>query len=211
MIRVVVADDHPVVLRGIKHILGETPDILVVAEAVTGQEVLDKIGTHACDAIVLDLSMPGCGDGLDLLKELKHERPDIPILVLSMHSEDQFAIRTLKAGASGYLVKESAADRLVEAVRTVAANRKYISPALAERLVNGLRAAPATLPHECLSDREYHVLRLIAGGRTVSEVARELSLSVKTISTYRSRILNKMRLRTNAELVVYAVRNHLPD
>jgi two-component system, NarL family, invasion response regulator UvrY len=209
MIKVLVADDHPVVLRGVRYILGDTSDMTVVGEVTNAQELLEAARTIACDALVTDLSMPG-SNGLELLRDVKRERPDLPIIVLSMHSEDEFAIRALKAGASAFVTKGSAAENLIEAIRAATAGRKYITSALAERLVDQLAEHP-TQPHDRLSKREFQVLRLIASGRTVSEIADELSLSVKTVSTYRARILEKMKLRTNAELTAYALRNRLVE
>jgi DNA-binding NarL/FixJ family response regulator len=209
MIKVLVADDHPVVLRGVRYILGDTSDMTVVGEVTNAQELLEATRTIPCDALVTDLSMPG-SSGLDLLRDVKRQRPELPIIVLSMHSEDEFAIRALKAGASAFITKGSAAENLIEAIRAASAGRKYISPALAERLVDQLAEHP-TQPHDRLSKREFQVLRSIASGRTVSEIADELSLSVKTVSTYRARILEKMKLRTNAELTAYALRNRLVE
>ncbi len=204
--KVLIADDHPVVRQGIKQILTEKPDIMVAGEAVDGPDVLEQCRASDWDAVVLDLSMPG-GE-LDLLKALKRERPTLPVLVLSVHPEDQFAVRALNAGASGYLTKDSAPALLVDALRTVAAGGRYMSPWLAEQMASrhGER-----LPHERLSDREYQVMRLIASGKTPTQIAVALGLSVKTVSTYRSRILQKMERTTSAELVAYAVRHHLAE
>jgi len=160
--------------------------------------------------VILDISMPG-HSGLDILKELKCERPTLPVLVLSMYSEDQFAMRVLKAGASGYLTKDSAPDELVKAIRKVVSGGKYVSPFLAEKLAFEIGMDSSKLPHETLSDREFQVLRMIATGKAVKEIAAELSLSVKTISTYRARLLQKMNLTTNAELIHYAIQNRLID
>lgn len=204
--KVLIADDHPVVRQGIKQILTEKPDIMVAGEAVDGPDVLEKCRASDWDAVVLDLSMPG-GE-LDLLKALKRERPTLPVLVLSVHPEDQFAVRALNAGASGYLTKDSAPALLVDALRKVAAGGRYMSPWLADRMASrhGER-----LPHERLSDREYQVMRLIASGKTPTQIAGALGLSVKTVSTYRSRILQKMERTTSADLVAYAVRHHLAE
>lgn len=208
MIKVLIADDHAVVRQGLKQILAETMDLVVGGEATNTQEVLDKIRESEFDVIVLDISMPGRG-GLDILREIKHERPKLPILILSMHSEDQFAVRALKAGASGYMSKESAPELLVKAIRKVHAGGKYISPALAEKLAFDLESDSERPPHEKLSDREFQVMCMIASGKTVKEIADKLSLSVKTISTYRARILEKMKMKTNAEVTHYAIRNEL--
>lgn len=208
MVRILIADDHPIVRRGLKQILAEEPDLTVGGEAQTSQEVLDQVRRGGWDVLILDISMPGRG-GLDVLKEIKHQYPKLPVLVLSMHPEDQYAIRALRAGASGYLTKESAPDELVAAIRKIVRGGKYISPTLAERLAAEIEAPGGKLPHERLSDREYQVLLMIASGKTVSQIAQELSLSVKTISTYRARLLEKMGMKTNAELTHYAIENKL--
>jgi len=210
MIRVLIADDHAVVRQGLKQILGDTPEMLVAGEAINGQEVLDKVRAEAWDVVVLDISMPD-RSGLDILKELQSERPKLPVLVLSMYSEDQFAVRVLKAGARGYLTKDSAPDELVKAVRKVVSGGTYVSAFLAEKLAFEIGTDSNKLPHEALSDREFQVLRLIAAGKSVKEIAAELYLSVKTVSTYRARLLQKMNLETNAELIHYAIQNHLID
>ena len=210
MIKVLIADDHAVVRQGLKRILQDTHEMMVAGEAVNGQEVLKKVRAEPWDVVILDISMPG-HSGLDILKELEHERPKLPVLVLSMHSEDQFAMRVLRAGASGYLTKDSAPDELVKAVRKVARGGKYVSPLLAEKLAYEIGPDSNKLPHETLSDREFQVLRMIATGKAVGEIATELSLSPKTISTYRARLLQKMNLTSNAELIHYAIQNHLID
>ncbi len=210
MIKILIADDHAIVRRGLKQILTETPDMIVAGEAYNGQDLLEKMRSDQWDVVVLDISMPGRG-GLDILKQLKSERPKLPVLMLTIHPEDQYAVRVLRAGASGYLTKESAPDHLVEAIRKVARGGKYISPHLAERLAFSLESISERPPHEMLSDREFQVLRLIASGKTVKEVGEELSLSVKTISTYRTRILEKMRMKNNAELTHYAIQQKLVD
>ena len=210
MIRVLIADDHAVVQQGLKQILGDTPEMLVAGEATTGQEVLDKVRAETWDVVILDISMPD-RSGLDILKQLRSERPKLPVLVLSMHSEDQYAMRVLKAGASGYLTKDSAPDELVKAVRKVVSGGRYVSAFLAEKLAFEIGTDSNRLPHETLSDREFQVLRGIAAGKSVTEIAAELYLSVKTVSTYRTRMLTKMNLETNAELIYYAIRNHLID
>jgi len=210
MIRVLIADDHAVVRHGLRQILDETPDMRVAGEAATPVELLEKVRAKVGDVLVLDLSMPG-RSGLDMLKNVKRERPLLPVLVLSMHPEDQYAGRVLKAGAAGYLPKETAADCLVKAIRKVSGGGRYISAEQADKLVPWLDCAVDHPPHEQLSDREYEVLRAIASGKTVSEIARELHLSVKTVSTYRMRLLEKMRMQTNAELTHYAIKNALVD
>lgn len=210
MIRVLVADDHAIVRRGLRELLGETPDVEVAAEAATSAEALECVRRQPLDVVVLDLSLPGRG-GLDLLADIKAERAELPVLILTVHPEDQYAVRALKAGASGYITKESAPEVLVDAVRRAAAGGRYVSPTLAEKLALHLDGARRCEPHEALSDREFQVFRLLAGGRTVGQIAEELSLSVKTVSTYRARVLGKMGLRTNAELTQYAFRNNLVD
>lgn len=210
MMRVLIADDHAVVRQGLKQILGDTPEMLVAGEATNGQEVLDKVRAETWDVVVLDISMPD-RSGLDILKQLRSERPKLPVLVLSMYSEDQYALRVLKAGASGYLTKDSAADELVKAIRKVVSGGRYVSPLLAEKLAFEIGGDSSRLPHESLSDREFQVLRLIAAGKSVKEIAAELGLSVKTVSTYRARMLEKMKLGTTAELIHYAIQNRLID
>jgi two-component system invasion response regulator UvrY len=210
MIRALIADDHAVVRQGLKQILGDTPEMLVAGEATTGQEVLDKVRAEPWDVVVLDISMPD-RSGLDIFKQLRSERPKLPVLVLSMHSEDQYAMRVLKAGASGYLTKDSAPDELVKAIRKVVSGGTYVSSLLAEKLAFEIGTDSNRLPHETLSDREFQVLRGIAAGKSVTEIAAELYLSPKTVSTYRARLLQKMNLGTTAELMHYAMQNHLID
>ena len=208
MLKILIADDHPIVRQGLKQIIADSHDMAVVDEATNGWEVLGKVRASDCDVVLLDIAMPG-KDGLDVLTQLKHENPRLPVLMLSMYPEEQFAIRALRAGASGYVTKESAPDELVGAIRKVSTGGKYVSPALAEKLALDLQSAGKQPPHETLSDREYQVMCLIASGKTVTGIAHELSLSVKTISTYRYRILDKMQLKNNAELTHYAVKNGL--
>ncbi|OGW32836.1 MAG: DNA-binding response regulator [Nitrospirae bacterium GWC2_42_7] len=210
MLKILIADDHSVVRAGLKQILSGISDVAMVDEASNAREAIDKIKKNKYSVVVLDISMPG-KSGLDALKEIRSEWPDLPVLILSMYPEDQYAIRVLKSGASGYMTKESAPEELVNAVRTVANGRKYVSPSLAEKLASHLDLDGKKEPHEMLSDREYQVLCMIASGKTVSEIADKLSLSVKTVSTYRSRILEKMKLKNSAELTTYAVQNHLID
>jgi len=210
MIRVLIADDHPIVREGLRQILSETDDILVVDEASNGKEVLDYTWNNTYDVILLDISMPG-RDGLEVLRELKRHKPKLPVLILSMYPEEHYAIRVLRGGASGYLTKSSAPDELISAIRKVATGRKYISSTLAERLTYELDRDADRPAHESLSDREYQVMHMIASGKTIKEIAEELCLSVKTVSTYRSRILEKMTLKNNAEIVLYAVQNKLVD
>ena len=210
MIRVVVVDDHAVVREGLKRIISENPGMAVTGEAGDGHEALKLIRGGACDVVLLDITMPN-KNGLDVLKELRTEVPRLPVMVLSMHSEDQYAVRVLRAGAAGYLTKESAPAKLVQAIRKVVRGGKYVSPSLAEKLVSDLGTDTERPPHEILSDREYQVLCLIASGKTVSEIGAELALSVKTISTYRVRILEKLRMKNNAEITRYAIKERLVD
>ncbi len=210
MIRILIADDHRIVREGLKQILAETPDMIVMDEASNGQEVLGKIWENDFDVVLLDISMPG-RSGLDILKQLKSERPRLAVLVLSMYSEEQYAMRALRAGASGYMTKESAPDELIEAIRKVSTGRKYISPTVAEKLAVSLEAKDERPAHENLSDREYQVMCMIASGKTIKSIADELSLSVKTVSTYRTRILEKMRMKNNAELTHYSIQNRLVE
>jgi len=208
MINVLIADDHAVVRQGLKQILQETQDMHLAGEAADGHEALALTRSAQWDVLVLDLTMPGLG-GLDVLKEVQAERPHAPVLILSMHAEDQFAVRLLKAGAAGYLNKETAPEELIQAIRKVVDGGKYISTVLAERLAFEMDPNSDKPRHESLSDREFQVLRLLASGKAVKEIAEELSLSPKTISTYRARILDKMNMRTNAELIHYAIQNKL--
>ncbi len=210
MIKILIADDHPIVRQGLKQILAEEPDMKVLGEASNGREVLGRIRKELYDVVLLDISMPG-RDALEILKELKYLRPKLPVLILSTHSEDQFGPRVLKAGAAGYMTKESAPEVLVSGIRKVYRGGKYISPYLAEQLAVYLQADSEQPPHKILSDREYEVFRLLASGNTVTEIAKELCLSVRSISTYRARILEKMKLRTNAQLTHYAIKNSLVD
>jgi two-component system invasion response regulator UvrY len=201
-------DDHAVVRRGIVNILaGEFPGTLL-GEAGTPQEALDLVWNQDWDLILLDVSLPG-RDGIELLKEIRSARPKAQVMILSMHSEDQFAVRALRAGAAGYLTKDSSPEILLQAVRRLLAGGKFITPSLAERLALHLDADTTKMPHESLSDREFEVLRLIGSGKTVGKIAEQLSLNVKTISTYRARILEKMGLSNNADLVQYCVHNNL--
>ena len=210
MLRILIADDHPLVRRGLKQIIAETPDMVVADEAADGREALSKAATGDYDVVLLDITMP-FNSGVDVLSQLRYERPTLPVLMLSMHPEEQYAVRALRAGASGYLTKESAPEELVAAIRKVSTGGTYVSASLAERLANIVQENGEALPHETLSRRECQVMCLIASGKTVSEVARELALSVKTISTYRARILEKLNLRNNAELMRYALKNQLVE
>ncbi|HJW54728.1 MAG TPA: response regulator transcription factor [Burkholderiaceae bacterium] len=209
-IQVLIADDHAIVREGLKQILADTKDIVVAGDAENGVDAIKLVRNGHCDVLLLDISMPD-RNGIEILKQLKKEFPGIAVLMLSMHREDQYAIRSLKAGAAGYLNKQSAPGELVDAIRQVAAGRKYISASLAQELANQIGDDRNTPPHETLSDREYQTLIMIASGKTVSDIALELALSVKTISMYRSRLLQKMKLRHNAELTHYAIKNRLVE
>jgi DNA-binding NarL/FixJ family response regulator len=208
MIRILIADDHSIVRRGLKQILLEEFPDAGFGEANDGNELQRLAKSEKWNIIISDLAMPG-RNGLETLKLLKEEFPKIPVLILSMHPEDQYAIRAFRAGAAGYLTKESASEELVNAVRKILEGRRYISPAAAEKLAENLELDATRELHEILSDREFDVLKLIASGKTVSEIAEELSLSVTTVSTYRARILAKTNMRTNAELTHYAIDNKL--
>ena len=207
-IKILIADDHPIVRAGFKQVLSDTPDMLVADEAGNGQEVLNLIGKKDYDLVLLDISMPG-RSGLEILKDLKSEKPKLPVLILSIYPEEQYAVRALRAGASGYMTKASAANELIAAIRKISAGGKYISASLAEKLAFYLDGDATRPPHETLSDREYQVMLMIASGKTVTEIADELCLSVKTISTYRTHILEKMKMKNNAEITLYAVQNKL--
>jgi two-component system invasion response regulator UvrY len=210
MIKILIADDHIIVRKGLKQIISETTDMSVADEASDGQEVLDKVRKNGFDMVLLDISMPG-RTGLDILRELKAERPKLPILILSMYPEEQYAVRVLRAGASGYLTKESAPDELIAAIRKVSVGKKYVTPSVAEKLAFDLDVDYEKPLHEMLSDREYQVLCLIASGKTVGDIAEKLSLSAKTISTYRARILEKMNMKNNSELTHYAIQHKLVE
>lgn len=207
-IRVVIADDHPVVRCGLRHILDSTPDIVVTAEAANAASTLDAAKRAGEAVLVLDLSMPGT-DGLDLLMQVRQECPDIPVLILTLYPEDHFAVRALRAGAAGYLVKEMAAEELVNAVRKVSAGGRYVSAALAEKLAGDLTKGSSRPPHETLSDREYQIFRKLAAGKSTRAISEELTLSIKTVATYRARVFEKLNMRSNAQLAAYAVRNRL--
>jgi len=209
-IKVLIADDHAIVREGLKQILADTRDIVVAGQSENGVDTINLVRKGHCDVLLLDISMPD-RSGIEVLKQLKKEFPKLAVLMLSMHREDQYAIRSLKAGASGYLNKQSAPAELVNAIRQVASGKKYISPALAQELANQIGDDHEVPLHETLSDREYQTLTMIASGKTVSDIAIELALSVKTISMYRSRLLQKMKLRHNAELTHYAIKNHLVE
>ena len=208
MIRILVADDHSVVRQGIVQIMSGHTDVQVVGEAEDGFAAVEMAKPSFCDVVLLDISMPG-KNGLEVLKEIKANHPSIQVLMLSMYPEEQYALRALRLGASGYLTKSSAPDELMSALRKVAIGGKYVTTSLAEKLASNWNLDTERQRHELLSDREFQVMCLIASGNTISEIAAELNLSVKTISTYRSRILEKMDMDNNAELIHYAIKNKL--
>jgi two-component system invasion response regulator UvrY len=208
MIRVCIADDHPIVRRGLRDIIAEEADMRVVGEAKDGNEALALAHCHQGDVLLLDLTLPG-KDGLEVLAQLKYERSMLPVLVLSVHAEEQYAPRVLKAGAAGYMNKGSAPKELVKAIRQVVAGGKYISPALAEQFAGTLSRGTRRQPHQLLSDREFSVLCMIAQSKRMKEIAAELCISAKTVSTYRVRILTKMRMKTTMQLMSYALKHQL--
>lgn len=208
MIRILVADDHTVVREGVKQILAGLDDMVVEDEAVNGQETLEKVDRGTCDMVLLDISMPG-RSGLEILEDILNLRPKLPVLILSMHPEEQYAVRALRAGASGYLTKASAAHELIGAIRKVSRGGKYVTASLAEKLAMELDSKADKQLHEKLSNREYQIMLMLASGKTVGEIAGELCLSVKTVSTYRTRIMDKMGMKKNAELTFYAMNNRL--
>ena len=208
MMRILIVDDHAIVRRGLRELLSDEFHRVAFGEASDAQQALEQLRKKEWDVALLDIALPG-KSGLDLLKELKTEWPKLPVLILSAHPEDQFAVRALKAGAGGYMTKESAPEELAKAIRKVLAGGRYVSPALAEKLALGVRKDLTRTPHETLSDREYDVMSRIGSGKTVTEIAGELSLSAKTISTYRARILEKLGVRNSTGIVQYAMRNGL--
>lgn len=208
--RILIADDHPLVRRGLKQVLADAFGRVEFGEVSDGREPLERVRGESWDIVLLDINMPG-RSGLDVLADLKPLRPRPPVLVLSVHPEDAFALRALKSDAAGYVTKDAAPAELVAAVRKVLSGGRYLSPSLAERLVRALGEDTERPPHDALSDREFQVLRAIASGKSVSEVAAEMSLSVKTVSTYRARILQKLRLQTTADLIRYAIQKRLVE
>jgi two-component system, NarL family, invasion response regulator UvrY len=206
--KVLVADDHAIVRKGIEQIIAELDDVVVEDEAKDGHEALEKAACKEYDLVLLDVSMPG-RDGLDVLKELKRRRPRLPVIMLSMHPEEQYAVRALRSGASGYLAKDSAPDELIDAIRKALAGCVYMSASLAEKLAAGTADLSGRRPHEQLSDREYQIMRMLASGKTLGSIAHDLSLSVKTISTYRARILLKLNLHGNADVARYVLEHEL--
>lgn len=208
MTRILIADDHAVVREGLKQIIADVPGMVVAGEASTAQEALQKALRENYDLILLDITMPGAS-GLDILKDLTSQKPGIKILVLSMHPEERYALRVLKAGAMGYVTKDRAPTELIEAIQTVLPGRRYVSPSLAEKLAADMVFPEERPAHTLLSNREYSVMLMIASGKTMTEIAQDLALSIKTVSSYRRRILIKMKLKNNAELVRYVIENHL--
>lgn len=208
MINILIADDHPIVRQGLRQVISETADLIVTGEAGNAAEVLHEVSQKHYDVVLLDISMPG-RSGLEVLLELKNAKPDMRILILSTYPEGQYAVRAFKDGADGYLTKLSAPEELLTAIRKVALGGKYVSPELAEKLAFNLEKNADKPLHERLSDREYEVMCMIAAGKTITEIAQELSLSAKTISTYRARILEKMQMKNNAEMMVYAIKQGL--
>lgn len=209
-IHVLIADDHAIVRQGLRQILSETDDLIVTGEAGDGTEALQLARQQPWDVFLLDVSMPN-RNGIDTLKQLKKEFPRLPVLILSMHPEEQYAVRALKAGASGYLTKQSAPEQLVTAIRQVAGGKKYVSPAVTQQLVEALSDDNEKLPHERITDREYQVLVMISAGNTLTQIAEKLNLGVATVSTYRARLLEKMALKSTAELIRYGLENGLAD
>ncbi len=210
MIRVLIADDHAILRRGLAQIISEAGDMEVCAEAESGAQTIKLAREHALDVVLLDITMPD-RNGLDTLKQLKKEKPKLSVLMLSMHPEETYALRAIKAGASGYLNKQSAPALLVTAIRQVAGGRRYISPEVAEELAGTIADGTDRPAHTTLSDREYETMRLIASGKTLTEIAVEMHLSVKTVSVYRARLLQKMQLKNNSELTHYALKEQLVD
>lgn len=210
MIRILIADDHTILRDGLKQILSECRDMVVAGEADNGLDALKKVCKEEWDVVVLDMSMPG-KSGIELVKQIKSEKPKLPILILSMHKEDQYAVRTLKAGASGYLCKDSASAQLVSAIRKVANGGIFISPEVAEKLAHGLRPMSDAPPHTLLSDREYQVFMMLVQGKGLTEIADELNLSVKTVSTHKTRIQEKMNADNLSVLIKYAIKHDLLD
>jgi two-component system invasion response regulator UvrY len=210
MIRLLIADDHAIVRQGLKQIVSESSEMVVAGEAENGEEALALARKLSYDVAIIDISMPGRG-GLDILKDLKAARPSAKIVILSMHPEEQYAIRCLRDGASAYITKANATEELVHAIQAVAAGKRYITPSVAERLASYIEQDAERLPHESLSDRELQVFLLLGSGKTVTDISRELSLSVKTVSTYRTRILEKMHMDSNALLMRYAIQHKLVE
>jgi two-component system invasion response regulator UvrY len=205
-VRLIIADDHPIIRKGLREIVSETTDLVVADEASSGAELLEKLAAsgYDCDLILLDISMPGI-NGFDVLKRVREDRPGLPVLMLSIHTEERYAMRALKAGASGYLTKGSAAEELITAIRRILQGKKYVSASLAEKIVYRITDGSDIPAHEILSDREYQIFRMIAEGKKPAEIAESLFISAKTVGTYRSRILQKMGFRGTSDIIRYAV------
>lgn len=211
MIKVFIADDHAIVRKGLKQILSETTDMSVTAEASSGEEALKKIANNKFDIVLLDISLPG-RNGLDILRQIKKEKPKLPVVILSVYTEEQYAVSAIEAGASGYLTKESAPEELISALRKISCGGKYVTSSLAEKMAFAITAIKHRFPHDRLSKREYEVMCMLASGKTISQIARKLSLSESAVSTYRSRLLEKMKLSGTPDIIRYAVKNGLiPD
>lgn len=210
MVKIIIADDHHLIREGLKKVLRDEKDMSVIADAGDAQELISCLRKQHADVLILDVNMPG-RSGIDILTDLKKEFPGVKILMLSMHPEDSLAVRAIKAGAHGYLTKNSPPEEMIKAIRRVGEGRKYVSESLAEKLAEDLHSPALPVPHHLLSDREYEVLQLLGSGNTVTEIAERLSLSVPTISTYRARILEKLNMKSTAELINYAVRNKLTE
>jgi two-component system, NarL family, invasion response regulator UvrY len=207
MIRVITVDDHPVVRRGLKQIIEAEPDMQVAGQAENAREAIQVIRRTACDAVILDITLPGAS-GIEVLNQLRHERPDLPVLIMSVHAEEQYALRVLKSGASGYLMKDSIPEELIRAIRKIVAGGKYVSPSFSETLIPGQEFTEKPL-HEMLSDREFQIMCMIACGKALKDIREALCISGKTVSTYRTRILEKMGMKTNADIIGYALKHKL--
>lgn len=210
MIRLLIVDDHAIVRQGLRQVVSESADIEVAAEAGSSAEAVRLLRENDYDLVLLDISLPD-KNGIETLKQIKRDKPALPVIMLSMHAEDEFGVRALRAGASGYVSKQSAHLQLVAAIRHVAAGRRYISPDLAEELARSIGDSSEKRPHELLSDREFDTLRMLASGKSLTEIAESLSISPKTVSVYRTRLLEKMKLKNNAEIAHYAIKNGLID
>lgn len=208
MIKILLADDHPIIIKGLKQIIEEEDDMKVTGEARNGNEALDLMRKNDYDIAILDITMPK-KTGVEVIEEMKYLKKKIPVLVLSVHPEDQFAMRVLKTGAKGYMTKESAPENIVDAIKKIINGGKYISPTLAEKILSDINSDRDEAPHETLSNREFQIIVMIASGKTLKEIAEELNLNIKTISTYRQRILEKMNMTSNAELTRYVLDNKL--
>jgi two-component system invasion response regulator UvrY len=210
MVRIIIADDHPVFREGLRKILSKEVDLNIVYEAESGEELLGEIDNLEFDLIILDVGLPG-RSGIDILADIRKTHPKIPVLIFSMHPEERFALRAIKAGANAYLSKEEKAEKLIEAIHTIKTGRKYITPTIAEKLANTIDKNIEKAPHENLSTREFEVMRMIAIGKSVREIAEDLSISVNTVNTYRMRVLDKMDFNSNMDLAYYVIQNKLID